>query len=222
MPYYQDDFVELYIGDSRLLLPKFKQRFELVITDPVWPNSPEGMMNGSSNPQALFEVVAKCFPLITNCVIIQLSCTSDIRFLNAIPSDFTFFRACWLGYSRPNYKENVIIDSNVAYVFGKPDKVVENKDVWIPGFVMQDDPKFKEPWHPCPRQLVHVRWLIDVFATGSGIILDPFCGSGTTLVAAKEAGIKAIGIEIEPKFAEHIASRLRKTIPNAKNRIVND
>lgn len=64
--------------------------------------------------------------------------------------------------------------------------------------------------HCTVKPLELMRKLVDIFVprvVGS-IVIDPFAGSGTTLVAAKQAGIDYIGIEVEPSYVEIIEKRL--------------
>lgn len=55
-----------------------------------------------------------------------------------------------------------------------------------------------------------MRKLLSIFApnTDGAVLIDPFAGSGTTLVAAKQASIDYIGIEIEPSYIDIIEKRL--------------
>jgi site-specific DNA-methyltransferase (adenine-specific) len=66
--------------------------------------------------------------------------------------------------------------------------------------------------HPCPFPLPIARRCVAASCPKNGIVLDPFMGSGTTLVAAKLEGRKSVGIEINKKYCEAAASRLRQSV----------
>lgn len=62
--------------------------------------------------------------------------------------------------------------------------------------------------HPTEKPVALIERLIKKCPAGT--ILDPFMGSGTTLRAAKDMGLKAIGIEIEKKYCDIAVERLRQ------------
>ena len=64
--------------------------------------------------------------------------------------------------------------------------------------------------HPAPFPLNLATRAIET--TPAALVLDPFVGSGTTLLAAKLLGRHAIGIEIEPRYCEIAVKRLRQEV----------
>jgi site-specific DNA-methyltransferase (adenine-specific) len=66
--------------------------------------------------------------------------------------------------------------------------------------------------HPTVKPTDLMAWLVRLVTPPGGIVLDPFAGSGTTLVAAKREGFQYIGIEREAEYVE--IAKERTTITN--------
>lgn len=65
--------------------------------------------------------------------------------------------------------------------------------------------------HPAPFPVELPRRLIKLYTYNDGVVLDPFMGSGSTCVAAKELGRGWVGYEIEPAYVRIAESRLEAT-----------
>ena len=63
-------------------------------------------------------------------------------------------------------------------------------------------------FHCTVKPIALMRWLVTLVTPEGGVVLDPFAGSGTTLLACKELGRSCIGIEREPEYVEIIKRRL--------------
>ncbi len=62
--------------------------------------------------------------------------------------------------------------------------------------------------HPTQKPLNLMVWCIEHNSQPNDLILDPFCGSGTTCVAAKMLGRRYIGIDISPEYCQIARQRL--------------
>jgi len=68
--------------------------------------------------------------------------------------------------------------------------------------------------HPSQKPIKLVQYLVKIFSKPNDLIFDPFCGSGTTCVAAKELGRRYIGIDISEKYCDIARDRLKGVRPS--------
>jgi DNA modification methylase len=66
--------------------------------------------------------------------------------------------------------------------------------------------------HPTRKPLALMRWLVKLVTPSGGSVLDPYCGSGTTLHAAILEGMTFTGIEIDPEFHGISSDRSRMVL----------
>jgi site-specific DNA-methyltransferase (adenine-specific) len=68
--------------------------------------------------------------------------------------------------------------------------------------------------HPAPFPLELATRLVRMFSFHGDTVLDPFCGTGTTMIAALRYGRNSIGIDIEPEYCRVAARYLKKESSN--------
>jgi hypothetical protein len=82
------------------------------------------------------------------------------------------------------------------------------KDRGVPDVWRHQVGSYKASGHPAEKPEPLVRRIITTCElTPGSLVVDPFLGSGTTAVAAKNAGMRCIGIEAEERYCELAASR---------------
>lgn len=208
-PLYDEDNITIYNGDCRKILPNLDLSRYVIITDPVWPNAIKELQ-GSDRPYELFSEMWQSFSFLPVRVAVHLGTGSDPRMLASVPKDLNFFRTVYMSYAVPSRRGRLLNGNDTAYLFGPPPKSRPGARL-IPG-VCHAKTAGKETKHPCSRKLMHANWLISYWSEPDDIIVDPFCGSGTTLRAAKDMGRKAIGIDIVREYCDQSIDRLGQTV----------
>lgn len=203
-PYYQDEYATLYCGDCRELIPHIEA--DVLVTDP-----PYGMAFKSNYRNKSHERIA------------------------GDESDDLLVWACGL---RPKHSAYIFCRwDNLASVPRPTSAITWAKNNWSMGDLDHEHARqtelilfYRGPDHEWPESRPTDR--IDARRTGNaqhpsekpvdlligvlrwtrGTVCDPFAGSGTTLLAAKQLGRRSIGIEIEEKYCEIAAKRLAQGV----------
>jgi len=109
--------------------------------------------------------------------------------------------SCWLIWDKENTGD--FADAELAWT-NLPRAVRLKRHMWNGGLRKDREPRF----HLTQKPLGVMEWCLSHLPDlGGGIVLDPFCGSGTTGVACVKAGLPFIGIERE---ARHFETSLRR------------
>ncbi|MFZ4814160.1 MAG: DNA methyltransferase [Phototrophicaceae bacterium] len=110
----------------------------------------------------------------------------------------------------PQGKSVYARDDDGDVILNGPKKGVPLSDVWEIPYL---NPKAKErTGYPTQKPLLLLERIIALGSNAGDVVLDPFCGSGTTLVAAARLGRQAIGIDLLPSAVSLSQARLSNPI----------
>ena len=195
-PYFTKDGCTIYHGDCREILPTLEP-VDLVLTDP-----PYGLMwqGGTWGSHPKYKDAARWDHRISDDLMRSVIASGE----NAIVWGGNHYS---LGPCRGMFawfKTNAVPTMaafEMAWTsFDRPSRA------WIHSNNVNNG-----NLHPTQKPVDLMRWCLSSQPDAS-TILDPFMGSGTTLVAARDLGRKCIGIEIEERYCEIAAKRLAQGV----------
>lgn len=211
-PYYEHAGITIYHGDCREILPLLS-KVDLLCTDPPYglgeangknqsrgkacPATDYGRAKWDDRPAS-----PETISLAREKAIYQIIFGGN--FFQLPPSP------CWLVWDKDNSGD--FADCELAWTNLK---TAVRKIKWRWNGMLQEYMSDKETrFHPTQKPVPVIKWCVKQcpYWNTAITIIDPFMGSGTTLIAAKDLGRKAIGIEIEEKYCEIAAKRLSQEV----------
>ena len=211
--FYEEPGIQLYCGDCADIMPSLPP-VDLIVTDP-----PYGMGRVANDGKDYLDVVGPRLRMAwatlktPGSMFIFCSTGEVLRVGAAVgqplkrmlwmykPADGTFPLGGWLLTS----------DAILWFAKGVKLNLAERHPYQADCYVVNKMVEEKWRGHPTVKPLWVIRDIVSRCPKG-GTVLDPFVGSGTTLRAAKDLGIKAIGIELEQKYCELAVRRLRQQV----------
>lgn len=214
--YYDEGGIQIHLGDCREVLPTIAAAVDLVLTDPPYGiglNTDNSRFSGGAIESRARR--GSGVGTANGAPVVNDDQPFDPSFLLAYGKHQVIWGwnhfadklprgACLVWLKR--YDEafaSFLSDAEVAWM-SKGHGVYCRRD-------LSNMAKVKERAHPTQKPVSLMRWCLSFFPT-AGSILDPFMGSGSTLVAAKALGISATGVEIEERYCEIAARRLSQEV----------
>ena len=201
-PYYSDSHVTIYHGDCREVV--LSEQIGAIVTDPPYGIGWTPRVNHQASPWR-DEDRAALRPWLA---IAPKACVwGGNYYSDQLPSSESWL--IWL--KRPagfegDRRSYAVLEMAWTNYGGKP-RVMTH--VWDGG-KRQGAAVNRAFNHPAQKPLEVMRWSILEAGEIHGVIVDPFMGSGTTLDAGKQIGFRCVGIEIEERYCEIAANRLRQ------------
>jgi len=87
---------------------------------------------------------------------------------------------------------------------------------WTNGLWTFNGESKKRVGHPAPFPIELPRRCVKLFSYVDDVVLDPFCGSGTTLIAAVSNNRKGVGIDVDRKYCELAQKRILENTASAQ------
>ncbi len=204
-PYYEENGITIYHGDCREVLPSLPV-VDLVLTDP-----PYGV---GINYASYDDQLGTTTKMVKDFVLLSLERSKIVAFtvgkweteLELYKTLPPRWRMCWYKGAQSTASPIGFNDWEAVFIYG--DKVHRNAHDY---FFAQPE-RMGAFGHPCPKPLKFCTTIISRLTKYGETVCDPFMGSGTTLRAAKDLGRKAIGIDIEERYCEIAANRLRQEV----------
>lgn len=209
IPYYQDKWVTIYHGDCREILPQIESA-DLLFTDiPFNVNHNYLSYNDRLTRCEYAELCHQWFsvmkPSAQSFIIKAPTKTLPI----VLPIFDDVFGYIWsIIQSSPNATTHGAFNLSLftQYLVGGELNKRPCGDV----FINTDNTIVSE--HPAEMPVAPVKRLLSWFSEAGQSILDPMCGSGTTLRAGKDINRYSIGVEIEEKYCEIAAKRCSQEV----------
>jgi DNA modification methylase len=208
-PYYEDSAVTIYHGDCQEILAGLPS-VDLVLTDP-----PYGIKEAAGKNRSRIQLAMPRD--YGNLTWDNLPPSKDLldpviaQGKWAIVWGGNFFglpaSSCWLVWDKDNSGD--FADCELAWTNLKS---AVRKFKWRWNGMLQENMTRKDSRsHPTQKPLALMKWCIGLAGPVSTVI-DPFMGSGTTLRAAKDIGLTAIGIDREERYCELAAKRMSQEV----------